>query len=376
MQVIPLPHAGDHFEEDFKDFFEHSLSGFVTASADGFILRANARFAQWLGYSSEQLKTRRLSDFLTAGGKKYFDTHLSPLLRMEGFFEEVALEFTCRDGMRLPVFVNAFERQDEHGTPLFIRMTIVKAIDRRKYEETLRAAKLIAEGHLSDERKLSALREQFIAVLSHDLRNPLGAIIGGMQILTRMVPLNEKAATVAKMVQDSATRMGDLINDVMDFARVRLGGGLNLTRQHVLLEPVLQHVVDELRAGWPKREIQTELALPASVNCDPTRLSQLLSNLVANALTHGAADGPVRVCALLTQKGVEISVSNRGNPIPPETITRLFEAFTREQINPNQQGLGLGLYIAMEIAQAHAGTLTATSTAQETRFTLTMPLFV
>jgi signal transduction histidine kinase len=110
------------------------------------------------------------------------------------------------------------------------------------------------------------------------------------------------------------------------------------------------------------------------VACDSRRVAQLLSNLVANALTHGAPDQPVTVRAVTTDGRFELSVANAGDPIPPETAKRLFRPFTRASDDPHQQGLGLGLYIATEIARAHAGTLGVTSDATETRFTFSMPL--
>jgi signal transduction histidine kinase len=103
------------------------------------------------------------------------------------------------------------------------------------------------------------------------------------------------------------------------------------------------------------------------------RLSQLLSNLVANALTYGAPDKPVDVRALATQSEFELSVSNQGDPIPLLALEKLFEPFERGAVKPSQQGLGLGLYIASQIAAAHAGTLSAASTPEETRFTFRMP---
>lgn len=115
------------------------------------------------------------------------------------------------------------------------------------------------------------------------------------------------------------------------------------------------------------------LDLSAPVACDASRLSQLVSNLVANALTHGEEGGTVTVRAALEGEDLELSVSNTGEPIPPAALERLFQPFARGEIRPGRQGLGLGLYIASEIARAHGGTLTAASTAEETRFTLRMP---
>jgi sigma-B regulation protein RsbU (phosphoserine phosphatase) len=166
--------------------------------------------------------------------------------------------------------------------------------------------------------------------------------------------------------------MSELIDNIMDLARGRLGGGIALNRSDCALEPILLQVVQELRVAWPDRIIETDIALRERVNCDPSRLSQLLSNLIANALTHGAADTAVRVRAIIADGEFEMSVSNRGEPIPPEAFERLFQPFTRVDVRPSQHGLGLGLYIASEIARAHGGLLSATSSVEETKFSLRM----
>jgi signal transduction histidine kinase len=227
---------------------------------------------------------------------------------------------------------------------------------------------------LLGERKTAELREQFIAVLGHDLRNPLAAISGGAELLQREA-LTEKALQLVTLIQRSAARIGGLIDDVMDFARGQLGGGLILDAKGMEpLAPVLHQVIAELRANAPDRVIETAIELDAPVLCDRPRIAQLLSNLLGNAMTYGAPGLPIRVRAGTEAGWFELSVSNSGEPIPPSALDRLFQPFTRGAGQPNQLGLGLGLFIASQIAKAHGGTLTVASTAEETRFTFRMPL--
>lgn len=354
-------------QENFEDFFAHSLSGHVIADPEGKIFRINKRLADWLGCDVSAAVGQRFSDLLTVGGKIYYETHLWPLLRMQGFFEEVALELGCANNQKLQVFVNAYERRDEENNPRFIRLTVFKATDRRIYEQNLRDAKSAAEMNLSNAIQLSSLREQFIAVLGHDLRNPLGAIMTGISLL-EIEDLRPEQAKIVQVMSRSAKRMNELIKNVLDFARVRLGGGILLDKKPVSLTPVLTHVADELRIIWPNREIVSEFNIDAEVECDANRIAQLFSNLLANAITHGQQDKPICVKAFSNDELFELSVSNSGNPIAEDHIKKLFEPFTREDIRPSQQGLGLGLYIASEITRAHGGELIATSTQEETRF--------
>jgi sigma-B regulation protein RsbU (phosphoserine phosphatase) len=356
----------------FKDFFDNALAGFVFTDGDGRILRANARFSDWIGAPPDELVGTRFADHLPIGDKIFYETHLAPLLKMQGCFDEVALELAFRGGTRLPVFVSAFERSGAGVPTKYVKFVVFKALDRRKYEQGLLQGRSIALASSDQFREAVALREQFVAILGHDLRNPLAAIDGGMRLIAK-TPLNDKASGIVALVQQSIRRMQSLIDTTMDFARTRLGGGIVMDRRSVLLETTIRHVVEEFRVAVPDRVIDADISLPEIVNCDAQRISQLLSNLVANALTHGRADGAVRVRAVLEGEEFALSVANLGDPIPPEALQRLFQPFTREDFRPSRQGLGLGLYIASEIARSHAGKLDVTSTGAETCFTFRMP---
>jgi signal transduction histidine kinase len=227
---------------------------------------------------------------------------------------------------------------------------------------------------LVDERQNSDLREQFIAVLGHDLRNPLAAISAGSRVLMKQ-ELNDQAHDVLTLMQGCIRRMTGLIDNVLDFARGRLGGGLSLDRNaREPLEPTLLHVIDELQTAWPDRMIDLSLGAIGSVDCDRVRVGQLVSNLVSNALIHGAPRAPVRISARVDDNHLAIDVSNTGEPIPAAFLDKLFHPFVRMSSPPQQHGLGLGLYIASEIARAHGGTLAATSSKDETRFMFRMHL--
>lgn len=226
---------------------------------------------------------------------------------------------------------------------------------------------------LLDERRTGELREQFIAVLGHDLRNPLASVEAGMMLLQKS-PLSAQAGQVLGQMRKSTARMSELIDNVLDFARGRLGGGLQCTRCFENeLGGMLEQVVAELRSSWPDRIIQCDLILDGPVYCDGPRVAQLLSNLLANALTHGDPAGPIRLHVRYDENGFRLSVVNQCEPIPPDSLARLFQPFARASAKPGQHGLGLGLYIASEIARAHFGSLQAVSTREETRFTFCMP---
>ena len=237
------------------------------------------------------------------------------------------------------------------------------------------ASKLAAsEADLSNERKTSELREQFIAVLGHDLRNPLASIAAVAHRL-RKAPLGQQEFDYLDLMQNSIRRMAGLIDNVLDFARGRLGGGLSLARSRQDIGPAQKHVVDELRAHAPERVIAFHADLKIPVNCDAVRISQLLSNLLGNALTYGDPQRPITVIAETGLQAFTLSVTNHGAPIPAAALDKLFLPFSRGGAEQGgQQGLGLGLYIASEIARAHGGVLTVSSTPAETVFAFRMRL--
>jgi sigma-B regulation protein RsbU (phosphoserine phosphatase) len=360
--------------EEYKDLFDNAPCGYLTMGPDGRITKVNATLTSWTGLEADKFIGRRLHQFLNMAGRIYYETHIAPLLRMQGFFNEFALDFETAAGERLPVIANASERRDD-GV-LFTAVVVIKATDRRRYERELVESRSQLQKGLATERETAELREQFIAVLGHDLRNPLAAISAGARILQRSGALREhKDLHVLDMINTTVTRMSDLIDDVLDFARGRLGIGIVLNCDATQpLEPVLEQVVDELRTASPDRIIETSFDITEPVNCDRARVGQLLSNLVGNALTHGAPDRPVRIGAKTENDELKLWVANAGEPIPAAAMERLFEPFFRGDVRDSRQGLGLGLHIASQIAQAHGGRIDVTSTADETRFVFKMPL--
>ncbi len=231
----------------------------------------------------------------------------------------------------------------------------------------------VSQAALMDAHEVAELREQFIAVLGHDLRNPLASIDGAARLIGN-TPIDDRARSLLGAMQQSVTRMAGLIDDVLDLARGRLGGGLVMERSpDDGLRDALAQVVEELRLGHPERVIEAEFDVSRALLADRRRLAQLLSNLLANALVHGDAAAPVRVRARTGPGGFELSVANAGPPIPEAARLRLFQPFVRAGAHVHGEGLGLGLYIAAEIARGHGGTLDVASDLSETCFTLRLP---
>ena len=229
-----------------------------------------------------------------------------------------------------------------------------------------------ARSDLSSERETAELREQFIAVLGHDLRTPLGSIALGADLLALKVA-DPALLPVVERIRRSARRMASLVDDVMDFTRGRMGSGIRLKlRRHDSVHLTLEQVIDEMRGLHPARVIAASIPELLCLDCDPERLAQLLSNLLANALVHGNAGSPVQVDARHEDGKFVLSVSNEGQELPPEVIAQLFKPYWRATSRPGSEGLGLGLYIVDQIARAHGGKIDVTSSAGRTAFTFTL----
>jgi signal transduction histidine kinase len=228
---------------------------------------------------------------------------------------------------------------------------------------------------LVDERAAGELREQFIAILGHDLRNPLQAVYASADLLIRRLASTPHAELAAR-IKTNARRMFLLIDDVLDFARGRLGGGIEVELTDVEnINNGLTTVVQEIQDARPDCKIIAEIRVDRSVRCDLGRLQQVASNLLANALTHGLPHSPVMLCATVDEHELILEVWNAGEPIPAESLDKIFEPFWRHSVSASRNGLGLGLHICSQIVRAHEGRISVTSTRERgTLFTARLPL--
>lgn len=235
--------------------------------------------------------------------------------------------------------------------------------------------KQLAAEKLEDELQKAELREQFIAILGHDLKNPIATTRMSADILLKFSK-EKMVQRNAAMIKSTSFRMEALIDNVLDFARGKLGEGIILqkTEDLDLLEKSLQQVVKEIKAISPTREIYMEIDIDEPVNCDYNRIAQLFSNFLSNADTHGDETNPIKVQATCIDGEFRLEVSNQGTPIPGESVDDLFKPFTRDLAKTGKKGLGLGLYIAQEIANAHNGSIKVTSNEEETTFAFVMPI--
>ncbi|WP_420328797.1 sensor histidine kinase [Mameliella sp.] len=231
------------------------------------------------------------------------------------------------------------------------------------------------EHNLEHERQMAQIQEEFVAVLGHDLRNPVAAFGAGLRQLEREAQ-TERAQVVIPLMKASLHRMNELIDNIMLHARSRLGRGIHISPvSDAPLAEALAHVVDEIRVTAPDRDIVLDLALDRPVRCDPDRVAQAVSNLLSNAVRHGAEGHPIEVRGRTDGDHAIIAVANSGAPIPGDLHEDLFKPFRRgSNAEGKSLGLGLGLYIASSIAEAHDGSIGVSCRDGTTAFEIRLPL--
>lgn len=309
------------------------------------------------------------------------DWHMPEISGLEAcrFIRSVA------DGAELPIIVltatghhhdllaglaagaNDFVKKPCHATELNARVTALVRTKR------LHARLARAEAAMRDEARF---RERFLAILAHDLRQPLNVFAVGSEVLAAAETPQEVRDRVKAHFGRATARMQRMIRDLLDFSRSRpQGGGMPIAPRSADLAEIVRAVVDEVRLARPEREVTLEGAESCKGTWDADRLAQVVSNLVENALVHSAPDSPVRVELTATDDRVDVTVENHGEPIPPDMLASLFHPFRRGGSRVRgAEGLGLGLYIVDQIARAHGGEVVVRSDDALTRFSVTLPL--
>jgi PAS domain S-box-containing protein len=349
-------------QQELVDFFENAAEGLHQVGPDGTILWANRAELDLLGYRENEYVGHNITEF--HADRECIEDMLGRLRRNETL-RDCEARLRCKDGTIKHVLIhsNALFRD---GQFVHTRCFTRDITDRKRLEEELRR---------QNEDLLRTVRfsEMFVGILGHDLRNPLSAITTAASLLGRRAD-SDKVARPAARILSSAGRMARMIDQLLDFTRIRLGQGLPLSRSENDLAEVCRIATDELD-GDPRR-IELHASGDTVGSWDGDRLMQLVSNLVGNALAHGAQTAP----AVVTVDGmrpeeVKLRVENAG-AIPREVLQIIFEPFRsgKDRKEDQSSGLGLGLYISQQIVLAHSGSIEVRSTQEEgTCFTVRLP---
>jgi PAS domain S-box-containing protein len=365
--------------ETAEDLYEHAPCGYLSTLPDGTIVRVNHTFVEWTGAPRDVLLGgAKLQTLLTTGSRIYYETHYAPLLRMQGFANEIALEVVREDGRILPVLVSSRQKRDASGTPLFNRITLFDSTDRRRYERELLFARRKAEQVAKDKADL-------LAMLSHDIRNPLNALMGVVQLLGRG-DLSDQQRRYVRLLKSSSEHMLNLLNHVLELSKAE-SSSFALAETPFSLPAVIDDVVSTFDPAAREKglTIRSSIAeaVPPTVMGDPVAIRQILTNLVGNAVKFTSV-GSITLTVGAREIGTDavtlaIAVSDTGIGIAPDAIDRIFDEFAQASYETAMRfgGTGLGLTITRRLLALYGSTVQVQSAPGEGStfsFDLRLPL--
>jgi signal transduction histidine kinase len=280
------------------------------------------------------------------------------------------------------IFVTAGAREQhrqfkgyESGAVDFIYKPIEPHILKNKADvffELYRQRQLLAQ-ELTDRTETLRVNEMFSALLAHDLRSPLSAILASARLLERRSSERVALETAARILT-SGNRMARMIEDMLDLARARLGGGIPVNREPADFKALVERVMREHQAAAPDRSVEAGCEGKFNGYWDAERIAQAASNLIGNALKHGSAAAPVRVRLDGTNDDSVLLIVKNSGAIPPDVLPHLFDPFRGGgHQSGRSDGLGLGLYIVSQIVQAHGGTVDVKTGDGDTAFYVRLP---
>ncbi len=358
---------------DFKAVYERAPCGLFTAMAGGKILQANRTFCELLQFTESALVGHRtFLDLLTMGGKIFLQTHLAPLLQVQRSVAEVKLDMRRKDGAIVPVMVNV-RRVNERSVEID-EFAVMVMSDRHKYERELVAARSRSDDALKAKEaaefalKLADRRkDEFLATLAHELRNPFSAMRSAIDLLTRQVRLPHETMWALEMLDrqlDQATRLTD---DLLDVSRIA-EGKIEVKKTRVEICAIIREVVDSTRARQTGSGLSHEfdVHLPEEriyLLADPIRLAQIVQNLLNNAFRYTPSGGNIALYVTSQGNDVVVTVRDGGIGISREDLATIFTMFAQAPSGHGQSrgGLGIGLALVRALVELHDGRVTAAS---------------
>ena len=346
---------------------------------DDVVVLANDAICRIWGVTHDVLIGRPIFELLIDAKAQGFPELLATARRTGTPFvgREVGVTLPRPGGGTEDVFLN-FVYQPLRAVDGSVTDILAVATDVTVEVEARRAAEASSaafEAMVEELEKRTEFEQHLLGIVSHDLRNPLGAILLGATALLETGE-NEWVTTIAERIRSSAERSTRMISDLLDFTQARLGGGIRLTRSPVDLHALTTATIREVEATYPDRIVALTRSGDTQGTWDADRLAQVVTNLVTNALKYSPAGTPVAVHTMDQDSSVELTVHNTGVPIPAERLGQIFEPLQRatDEIDRKTRSVGLGLYIVDAIVKAHGGTVGVVSTAESgTTFTVRLP---
>ncbi|QOY95349.1 response regulator [Massilia sp. UMI-21] len=373
--------------------YEHAPCGLLLADADGLLLRANDTACGWLGFTLPELAgIVRIQDLMTVGARLFHHTHCIPVLQVRGSVAELQIDLRHRDGTRLPMLVNIVRRHE--GSQVVDQWALFMATERQSYERELRNARKAAEEALEARRgaelqlqavnaALSAAdrrKDEFLATLSHELRNPLAPLCSALEVMRHTELAAGANARLLGVFDRQLQHLTHLVDDLMEVSRITQDK-MELRRETVDLAQLARAAVCDTAGLMEQAHHHLEVALPAhpvTVDADPTRINQVVVNLLTNAAKY-TPDGGRILLSLGSEDGMaRLSVRDNGIGLPRHALATVFDMFSQLEpaLERSRGGLGIGLSLVRGIVELHGGNICADSEGEGkgSCFTVRLPL--
>jgi PAS domain S-box-containing protein len=343
----------DVLKEEAEDLYQNAPCGYISILPDRTIAKINNVLLNWLGYTREELLfKKKFTDLVSVGGKIYYETHHDPLLKIQGFVNELNYDLVRKDGSMFPCLLNSIVKTDGHGKILLARTTIFDITERKKYEKELLRAKKEAE-------RAAKAKAQLLSVMSHEIRTPMNAVIGLSHILLDDGPREDQVENL-KVLKTSAENLLNLLNSILDYSKMDAGKIL-LDETDFSMQDLVHGVVNTLKIKAEEKGIHLiadfDPNIPPVLTSDSVRITQILTNLVGNAVKF-TSDGSVTLDLKLVNisgedAGILFVVRDTGVGIAENKHSSVFNEFEQAgaEITREYGGTGLGLSITKKLIE-------------------------
>lgn len=347
-----------------EELYEDAPCALLSTQPDGTITRANRTFLSWLGLPPDAVVGTRFQTHLSVGSRIYYETHYAPLLQMQRFVHEIALEMRVGNGDNRPVIASARQRCDSSGAAIENRIALFDATDRRRYERELLHARKTAEQAARELAAADQRKNDFIALLAHELRNPLAPIRGAVDILRRSEHANDLLERTSEIMMRQVSQLTRLVDDLLDVSRLGQDK-LSIKRVPIDLRAVVYQAAEASRSLFDVAGIEFVIDLPESpisMDADAARLVQVFENLLNNAAKFTPRGGTVTLSLRHDGDQAFIRVRDTGIGIDPARLTAVFDMFMQGvDSSRRQDGLGIGLTLAKSLVERHGGKISVNS---------------
>lgn len=366
-------------ETDAEELYEDAPCAYLSTLPDGTIVRANRTFFEWFGVDRAEILGRvRFQALLTVGSRIYYETHYSPLLQMQGFVNEIALEIRRTDGAVRPIVASARQLRGPNGAARVNRVALFDSTDRRRYEQELLEARKRAEQAARALETVLSQKTEFSAILAHELRNPLAPIRNALELMHQSGNDAAVTARAAATMRRQVAQMVRLVDDLFEVSRTDQGK-LSLHKLPVDLLSLIHHAAEASLSILEDAGVRYSATLPDApiyIEADAVRLAQVIGNILNNASKFTPRGGSVSLVLERMESEAVLRIRDTGIGIASDQLPRIFELFVQaDSPLESRSGLGIGLTLAKTLVERHGGRISVHSegVGRGTEFVVALP---